>query len=121
MKIDDRMIDKISRLAYLEFKEEEKEKIRQDLEQILTFVKKGGKIDALKMKIKKLEEKEKNTAILNMIKILRILKKDDVQIRARLKQEGFAEPEIDSALSEEGEEEEKEEGDVEGDLFGSKG
>ena len=31
MKIDDQMIDKISGLAYLEFGEEEKEKIRQDL------------------------------------------------------------------------------------------
>jgi aspartyl-tRNA(Asn)/glutamyl-tRNA(Gln) amidotransferase subunit C len=40
MKIDDQIIDKISRLAYLEFGEEEKEKIRQDLEQILTFVEK---------------------------------------------------------------------------------
>ncbi len=40
MKIDNQMIDKISRLAYLEFGVEEKEKIRQDLEQILTFVEK---------------------------------------------------------------------------------
>ena len=38
MKIDDQIIDKISGLAYLEFGDEEKEKIRQDLEQILTFV-----------------------------------------------------------------------------------
>jgi aspartyl-tRNA(Asn)/glutamyl-tRNA(Gln) amidotransferase subunit C len=45
MKIDDRMIDKISRLAYLEFGEEEKEKIRQDLEQILTFVDKLKGLD----------------------------------------------------------------------------
>ena len=45
MKIDDQMIDKISRLAYLEFGEEEKEKIRQDLEQILTFVEKLKELD----------------------------------------------------------------------------
>jgi aspartyl-tRNA(Asn)/glutamyl-tRNA(Gln) amidotransferase subunit C len=45
MKIDDRMIDKISRLAYLEFREEEKEKIRQDLEQILNFVDKLKGLD----------------------------------------------------------------------------
>ena len=45
MKIDDQMIDKISRLAYLEFGEDEKEKIRQDLEQILTFVEKLRDLD----------------------------------------------------------------------------
>ncbi len=45
MRIDDQMIDKISRLAYLEFGEEEKEKIRQDLEQILTFVEKLKELD----------------------------------------------------------------------------
>ena len=45
MKIDDQMIDKISGLAYLEFGEEEKEKIRQDLEKILTFVEKLRELD----------------------------------------------------------------------------
>jgi aspartyl-tRNA(Asn)/glutamyl-tRNA(Gln) amidotransferase subunit C len=45
MKIDDKMIEKISGLAYLEFREEEKEKIRQDLEQILTFVEKLKELD----------------------------------------------------------------------------
>ena len=45
MKIDDQMIDKISGLAYLEFGEEGKEKIRQDLEQILTFVEKLRELD----------------------------------------------------------------------------
>ena len=45
MKIDDQIIEKISGLAYLEFGEEEKEKIRQDLEQILSFVEKLKKLD----------------------------------------------------------------------------
>jgi aspartyl-tRNA(Asn)/glutamyl-tRNA(Gln) amidotransferase subunit C len=45
MKIDDSMIEKISRLAYLEFGEEEREKIRKDLEQILTFVEKLNELD----------------------------------------------------------------------------
>ena len=45
MKIDDQMIDRISRLACLEFGEEEKEKIRQDLERILTFVEKLKELD----------------------------------------------------------------------------
>ncbi len=45
MKIDDQMIEKISKLAYLEFGEEEREKIRQDLEQILTFVEKLKELD----------------------------------------------------------------------------
>lgn len=45
MKIDHQMIDRISRLACLAFGEEEKEKIRQDLEQILTFVEKLKQLD----------------------------------------------------------------------------
>ena len=45
MKIDDEMIEKISRLARLEFGPEDKEKIRKDLEQILTFVGKLNEID----------------------------------------------------------------------------
>jgi aspartyl-tRNA(Asn)/glutamyl-tRNA(Gln) amidotransferase subunit C len=49
MKIDNRMIEKISALAYLEFGEEEKEKIRQDLEQILTFVEKLNELDTDKV------------------------------------------------------------------------
>jgi len=66
---------------------------------LLKLLKKGGKVDQIKMKIKQLEEKEKNTAILNMVNIMRILKKDDVQIRARLKTEGFSEDEINQAMS----------------------
>jgi aspartyl-tRNA(Asn)/glutamyl-tRNA(Gln) amidotransferase subunit C len=49
MKIDDQIIDKISGLAYLEFGEEEKEKIRQDIEQILTFVEKLRELDTDKV------------------------------------------------------------------------
>ena len=45
MKIDDSMIEKIAGLAYLEFGDEEKEEIRQDLEQILTFVEKLKELD----------------------------------------------------------------------------
>ena len=45
MKIDDKMIEKISGLANLEFGDVEKEKIRQDLEQILTFVEKLKELD----------------------------------------------------------------------------
>jgi len=45
MKIDKEIIEKISGLACLEFEDEEKEKIRQDLEQILTFVEKLRDLD----------------------------------------------------------------------------
>ena len=45
MKIDDAMIEKISRLAYLEFGEDEKERVRRDLQQILNFVEKLNEID----------------------------------------------------------------------------
>ncbi|MEM4267566.1 MAG: hypothetical protein QXK37_01915 [Candidatus Woesearchaeota archaeon] len=68
--------------------------------EIISFVKKGSKVDILKVKIKKLEEKEKQTAIANMVKILRMLKKDDLAIRKRLKDEGFSDKEIDDALAE---------------------
>ncbi len=67
-------------------------------EKITGLLKKGSKLDSVKVKIKKLEEKEKHTAIMNMVNILRILKKDDVQIRARLKQEGFLDDEVDKAF-----------------------
>lgn len=49
MKIDDNMIEKIAGLAYLEFADEEKEKIRQDLERILTFVEKLNELDTNKV------------------------------------------------------------------------
>lgn len=45
MKIDNKIIEKISGLACLEFEDEDKEKIRQDLEQILTFVEKLRELD----------------------------------------------------------------------------
>jgi aspartyl-tRNA(Asn)/glutamyl-tRNA(Gln) amidotransferase subunit C len=45
MKIDDQIIDKISGLAHLEFGDEGKEKIRQDLEQILTFVERLNELE----------------------------------------------------------------------------
>jgi len=55
---------------------------------------------------------------MNMINILRILKKDDVQIRTRLKQEDFTDKEIDDALAAESSDDEDETG--EGDLFSEK-
>jgi aspartyl-tRNA(Asn)/glutamyl-tRNA(Gln) amidotransferase subunit C len=45
MKADDLMIDKIASLARLEFKDEEKESIRKDMSQILTFVEKLNELD----------------------------------------------------------------------------
>ena len=45
MKIDDLMIGKISQLARLEFEKGERARIRQDLEQILTFVEKLNELD----------------------------------------------------------------------------
>lgn len=45
MKIDDKMIDRISRLACLEFENDEKEQIRKDLERIITFMKKLQKLE----------------------------------------------------------------------------
>jgi len=88
----------------------------QNKEMLLKLIKGGSKIDDIKIKIKKLEEKEKNTAITNMVSILRILKKDDVQIRTRLKQEGFSDEEINKALASE-EKEDVEDDATEDDLF----
>ena len=45
MKIDEDLIEKLSRLSYLEFRDEEREKIRTDLERILNFVEKLKELD----------------------------------------------------------------------------
>jgi len=68
---------------------------------LLSFIKKGSKVDKIKIKIRKLEEKEKKTAILNMVTILRMQNKDDKDIRKRLVEEGFSEKEIDEAFEQE--------------------
>lgn len=87
---------------------------------IMNFLRKGNKIDSIKIKIKKLEEKEKHTAILNMVNILRILKKDDIQIRTRLKSEGFNDDEINSALKQDEDDQDGDDGAGESeDLFRS--
>ncbi|MFW5990878.1 MAG: hypothetical protein ACOCQX_01485 [Candidatus Nanoarchaeia archaeon] len=67
-------------------------------ETIKNFLKKGKQADQLEMKIKKLEQKEKKTAILNMVQIMRMLNKEDKQVRKRLQEEGFTEDEIEEAL-----------------------
>lgn len=45
MKIDDALIDKLSALAKLEFKGEDKENIKQDLSRMLDFVDKLDEVD----------------------------------------------------------------------------
>ncbi len=69
-----------------------------DLKALLTRAKKQD--DAL-IRIKKLEEKEKNTAIINMVRIMRMLNKNDEEIKKRLIAEGFSDSEIEKAMSEE--------------------
>ena len=65
-------------------------------------------IDKIKMNIKKLEEKEKSTAILNMIHIMRMLNKEDKDVRKRLQEEGFTDDEIEEAFKKERGEDEEE-------------
>jgi len=45
MKIDNDMVDHIAALAYLSFEDEEKEQIRADLENILSFIEKLNELD----------------------------------------------------------------------------
>lgn len=45
MEIDDKMIDQLAYLARLEFKDEEREAIKKDLERILQFVDKLQELD----------------------------------------------------------------------------
>jgi len=45
MIIDDKLLEKIAKLAKLEFQGEEKEKIKEDLNKILAFVEKLNEID----------------------------------------------------------------------------
>ena len=45
MIIDNEMVDRIAALAYLRFGDEEKEQIRKDLEEILSFIEKLNELD----------------------------------------------------------------------------
>ncbi|MBN2458353.1 hypothetical protein JXB31_04450 [Candidatus Woesearchaeota archaeon] len=80
---------------------------------LLSYFKNESKVDLVKIKIKKIEEKEKKTAIMNMVNLMRILNKDDAQIRKKLIEEGFAEKEIDEAFEEQESETEGNEGEKE--------
>ncbi|MGM5482103.1 MAG: hypothetical protein ACQESF_01445 [Nanobdellota archaeon] len=64
----------------------------------LNLFKKESSVDKVKMKIKKLEQKEKNTAVLNMIQIMRMQNKEEKDIKGRLKEEGFSDEEIDNGF-----------------------
>lgn len=80
-------------------------------DKIKSLMKGDKKVDKIKMRIKKLEEKEKKTAIKNMIQIMRMLDKEEKDIRKRLQEEGFTEEEIKKGFESEleGDEEEAEE------------
>ncbi len=74
---------------------------------------KEDKLDETKLRIKRYEEKEKNTAIENMINLMRMLNKEDKEIKEKLKEEGFTEDEITKGFESEAsepEEEDKEKG-----------
>ncbi len=45
MKVTDELIDNLSKLARLEFVDAEKEEIKKDLEQMITFIEKLNEID----------------------------------------------------------------------------
>ena len=45
MQVDDALIDKLSKLAMLQFKEAEKEEIKEDLEKMIGFVDKLKELD----------------------------------------------------------------------------
>jgi aspartyl-tRNA(Asn)/glutamyl-tRNA(Gln) amidotransferase subunit C len=87
MKIDDRMIDKIAGLAYLEFRDEEKEKIRKDLEQILTFVEKLKELDT--DRVDPLIYLSDNPDVLREDRIIHSLNRDEALLNAPDKSDGF--------------------------------
>ena len=87
MKIDDNMIEKISSLAYLEFKKEEKEKIRQDLEQILTFVEKLNELDT--ENVDPLIYLSDKTDVLREDRVLKSISHDEAMINAPAKSGRF--------------------------------
>ena len=87
MKIDDTMIEKISRLAYLEFGEEEKENIRKDLEQILTFVEKLKELDT--ENIAPLVYLSENRDVLRKDKAVRTITTEEALINAPEKSGSF--------------------------------
>ncbi len=87
MKIDDKMIKKISGLAYIEFGEEEKEKIRKDLEQILTFVERLKELDT--DNIEPLVYLSDSTNVLREDKAVRSISHDEALQNAPEKSGGF--------------------------------
>jgi aspartyl-tRNA(Asn)/glutamyl-tRNA(Gln) amidotransferase subunit C len=80
MKIDDRMIERIASLAYLEFGEEEKKKIRQDLEQILTFVEKLNELDT--ENVDPLIYLSENTDVLREDKVVKSITSEEAILNA---------------------------------------
>ncbi len=78
-------------------------------EQLIGLFKKEKSVDKIKLRIRKLEEKEKKTAIQNMIRIMRMLNKEDKEIRERLAEEGFSEEEVNKAFESDDEDNEDEE------------
>ena len=87
MKIDNEIIDKISRLAYLQFEDEEKEKIRQDLEQILTFVEKLRELDT--EDVDPLIYLSDNTNVLREDRVSGSISHDEALLNAPEKSDGF--------------------------------
>ena len=87
MKINEAMIEKISRLARLEFGRQEKEKIRRDLEQILTFV---GKLNEIPTEdVDPLVYLSENRDVLRADKIIETISNDEALLNAPRKDGPF--------------------------------
>jgi aspartyl-tRNA(Asn)/glutamyl-tRNA(Gln) amidotransferase subunit C len=68
MKVDDELINNLARLARLEFKKEDKEEIKQDLQKMISFIDKLNELDTTGVE-----------PLLHMSNNINVLREDEVQ------------------------------------------
>lgn len=87
MKVDDKLIDKLANLARLEFNDEEKEEIKNDLQQMLGFIDKLNELDTTG--VEPLLHMSENVNILREDKIEGMISREDALKNAPLHDDQF--------------------------------
>ena len=87
MKVDDKLIDKLANLARLEFNNEEKEEIKNDLQQMLGFIDKLNELDTTG--VEPLLHMSENVNILREDKIEGMISREDALKNAPLHDKEF--------------------------------
>ncbi len=87
MKVDDKLIDKLANLARLEFNDDEKEEIKNDLQQMLGFIDKLNELDTTG--VEPLLHMSDNINILREDKIEGMISREDAFRNAPLHDDQF--------------------------------